>query len=1090
MCPNTPLLQPNEFAITWMTPIKASESRTIHLVAATSKGVRLYFTTQRTGWRALSSYGASSTTSSDPSTPSCLELIYVRPPPPVGQTQSHEGGMSTIQAQQQYSSSNLSSTEYAPHQPLINGVNHAFYADGIFLAASQYSLDPTGSLDCILGVSRAIPTDASRSSGAGPSMGVVPLGTQQIGAADLADTATDLVVQGATWAIAEVSQGRKGVSDAERLHPLALQMMQPPRVFLVLTSSGLFVLTEQRPVDTLKGLLQVGTLYDQTVHEFFKKFGQTQSCAMSLAIATRNSLLSVAPESYISSSIEKADNGISQWLSQDVTSHAWRIFFDFGGYPRYEPPPYPSQPASDGKVTLSGRHDGLAIYLTRLLQPFWSHKVTQKQIVPGEGERQLPNLPASALTGPQRELRTLQTFIEQNSQLFSLGSGAGGAGAASRASLGRTGNASIEGDQVAIQAERESFDALKILLSRSLEALSFVLLLIDYRIPSLVQRCRPDVQTELASMTFAELTMTRRGREIGRALVEAVIELQISSQVSIDVVADVLQERCGGFCNADDVRLYKALECTRRAKESARMGDHASKMDALRESLRLLIRATTSLPMEKLEAVCADYRELRYYHGAIELPLKCAASWDRGNAAQQYRLDGCPADDTRAKVYELAMKCYGLVLAALEDVDAYCASEAVVKARETGQTETVRQAEEQRTNTYSQAQASPDPLFHVAMYDWLLASNKTDELLQVRSPYVEEYLRSEPVTLERCVLLCLWYVSVGHSFSAAQLYAGLAQSTELEISLDDRVEYLSKASSNAKSTYQNNSQELIMFISDIDEKLEVASVQIEVYKAIQESLEIDDDNKAALTAILNESLLDITALYREFAEPLQMHEIKLLIYHVSDHRDVELVRQAWDALLAEAHNDALALPDTRHEKVAAVVIELGHRFHPSEVAFPVDILTDMLERYAIEQVMTSDQAELPRAWAAKTMLMAHVPPQPVFDVLLGILDARREPFHTAAGQLFVLSDVAVVARLWMDELLGLAMPSMGLKDIATDFSARRLDDTLSGLLLTLGHLEGQPAKPLVHASAAGTTMSPEKIAASFKATQELIRRSF
>jgi nuclear pore complex protein Nup155 len=209
-----------------------------------------------------------------------------------------------------------------------------------------------------------------------------------------------------------------------------------------------------------------------------------------------------------------------------------------------------------------------------------------------------------------------------------------------------------------------------------------------------------------------------------------------------------------------------------------------------------------------------------------------------------------------------------------------------------------KEAEDQRINAYQQAQSSTDALFHVAMYDWLLSRNKTDELLRIRSPYVEDYLRSEPITLERCLLLCLWYVSVGESFSAAQLYAGLAKSKELDLTLEDRMEYLTKASGNAQSTFQH-SQEIVNFINDIGEELEVSSIQIEVYQSVQESIEIEEEEKVKLLAVLNENLLNITELYRDFAEPLQMHEVKLLIYHISDHREPELVRQAWEALIAE-----------------------------------------------------------------------------------------------------------------------------------------------------------------------------------------------
>lgn len=86
-----------------------------------------------------------------------------------------------------------------------------------------------------------------------------------------------------------------------------------------------------------------------------------------------------------------------------------------------------------------------------------------------------------------------------------------------------------------------------------------------------------------------------------------------------------------------------------------------------------------------------------------------------------------------------------------------------------------------------------------------------------------------------------------------------------------------------------------------------------------------------------------------------------------------------------AHEDATALPETRYEKVASVVIELGQRFYPSEVAFPIDLLSDMLVNYSFDQ---SGSQSIPLAWATKTMLVAHAPPSQLLDVLLSLLETR------------------------------------------------------------------------------------------------------
>lgn len=51
----------------------------------------------------------------------------------------------------------------------------------------------------------------------------------------------------------------------------------------------------------------------------------------------------------------------------------------------------------------------------------------------------------------------------------------------------------------------------------------------------------------------------------------------------VDAISDTLQQRCGSFCSADDVLLYKAIESLRRAKDTA---DSSERTECLRESLR------------------------------------------------------------------------------------------------------------------------------------------------------------------------------------------------------------------------------------------------------------------------------------------------------------------------------------------------------------------------------------------------------------------------------------------------------------------------------------------------------------------------
>jgi nuclear pore complex protein Nup155 len=52
-------------------------------------------------------------------------------------------------------------------------------------------------------------------------------------------------------------------------------------------------------------------------------------------------------------------------------------------------------------------------------------------------------------------------------------------------------------------------------------------------------------------------------------------------------------------------------------------------------------------------------------------------------------------------------------------------------------------------------------------------------------------------------------------------------------------------------------------------------------------------------------------LFNEFAEPLNMLEIMLLIFYVSDHHDAELIADTWNAIFARGTSAAISLTVSR-----------------------------------------------------------------------------------------------------------------------------------------------------------------------------------
>lgn len=158
--------------------------------------------------------------------------------------------------------------------------------------------------------------------------------------------------------------------------------------------------------------------------------------------------------------------------------------------------------------------------------------------------------------------------------------------------------------------------------------------------------------------------------------------------------------------------------------------------------------------------------------------------------------------------------------------------------------------------------------------------------MQIRTLFIERYLAEEPLTHARSELLWQYHVRNGHYSQASVVQANLAQSTEfvatfslsstplsltlillprlssysLHLPLPQRLEYLTLAVANAKSTGSSSrsAPNSVEFLTDLEEKLEVAQVQIEVYRNVYESTDMEEDLKKDLMERLNERLLTIS----------------------------------------------------------------------------------------------------------------------------------------------------------------------------------------------------------------------------------------
>ncbi|EUC66071.1 Non-repetitive/WGA-negative nucleoporin carboxy-terminal protein, partial [Rhizoctonia solani AG-3 Rhs1AP] len=898
--------------------------------------------------------------------PSTLALIHVRPPP------------AQLPHPEQPYQNPLYGRDHLQGLPsaAVGGITRAAYRMGLLVAVQELESGPDNLRNSLFVATPDLGKIAA-STTSGPSSNT----TYGAARRPVLNEYASLVPTGTKiWDLAPVPHF--GERDGT-WNDLTAQLVEPPRQFIALTEAGLTSLVKKRPMDVLRDLIEaskkVGDL--SYVSAFRDSYGVDQFCMMCFALLASNSNLSSdnrpLPGQRHTDGLDAAVN----MLSKETLLVTQNLLQQFGGKPAAV------ERGMDVHYEFSARHDGFASYLAGLLKPIWKLNIT----MPGPAGRQLSNLSEGV-----------------HPQLLLVGSG--------EFTAARGG-----AEQEAFKTEHTSIAQLQALLSRVIEGISFVLLLIDYKFSETVALCEPLLQQSLSKLTFDGLMTTTEGAETARGLINNVINQQISQQISVDAISETLQQRCGSFCSAADVLLYKALESVRKSKESR---DANEQRTCLKESFRLFRKCTSTLSLEKLQEVVSEYRALRYANGAVQLPLQCAKDWDADNHGRDYWQSERLSGDERREAYKLRKECYKLVTETLSVFDAAYEQSQGKEDGNTGDAEAVRK------NAYQLALGSDDPMFHAELYDWLVSQGRTDDLLEIRTPYIEDHLIQQAQRNDKWgELLWQFFVHSGQYLRAAYALQALADS-ETDLDLESRIEYLSLAVSNAKShpsSEYGQHETAVEFLSDLEDKLEVAQVQLEIANLLSRKYAIETDPEwRRRYDVLTSRLLDLSTLYREFAEPEDLNAMKLMILKVADRRDPQLVISIWEAILVEA-----GTPQAVQEQVST----LAMRFFPSEIAFPLDLVCKLLDEFAWSR-------RLPPTWAPSVLLSGGISFDAIFGALLAIHESSVPPYNDIARTNHVLAEITVLLETWLDE-----QTRPGVGSTRAEFPVNYLDEVVSEFIL-------------------------------------------
>ena len=401
----------------------------------------------------------------------------------------------------------------------------------------------------------------------------------------------------------------------------AIQYDSPVAEVAILTNSGVHTYRRRRLVDMFASDIKSGGAddgFDGEIKKFLRLYGPSETAATSLAVACGQGLdVSV-------------DSRVAKITDPVVLDFARKAFIEHGGKPRIvENQMMDSSAPTVDSVRPSPRHDGLSLYISRLVRSIWGAPIVQETLSPATGLVVLPAVSLSKLHTISQDLLTLKEFLDSNKSFID--------GLAGPDALGRV---STKQDEIVLQAEHRALHSLVILVENIIEGIAFVQVLFDEQISEIVASLPGDVRQQVRHLNYEGLFSSANGKDLAKELVKAIVNRNIASGSNVETVAEALRRRCGSFCSADDVVIFKAQEMLKRASEAGAKSE--SGRNLLNESLRLFKQVAGSLTMEQLRWAVQSFTNMQFYAGAIQLALDVAHEADRSNRALAWIQEGRP----------------------------------------------------------------------------------------------------------------------------------------------------------------------------------------------------------------------------------------------------------------------------------------------------------------------------------------------------------------------------------------------------------------------------------------------------------------
>jgi len=236
--------------------------------------------------------------------------------------------------------------------------------------------------------------------------------------------------------------------------------------------------------------------------------------------------------------------------------------------------------------------------------------------------------------------------------------------------------------------------------------------------------------------------------------------------------------------------------------------------------------------------------------------LTVAKESDRGNQAMSYLVDGMPEGDPRRAFYEKRLGSYDLVFAILDTVD--------------------KNAPQLRESAYAEIYEADDEVFQSSFFDWLFSRGEAQKLLDIEVPGIVAYLQRKAATSLKHADLLWQYFSKRESFYEAACVLRDLATSDFDLLLDKRIEYLSRARSFCNCFCPiGKRQAMNDLLQRVQEEMDVALIQNDVLARITADKRISETKMKDLVSQINGNLVPMSDVC---ANKMQLHFVFILFF--------------------------------------------------------------------------------------------------------------------------------------------------------------------------------------------------------------------